>query len=149
MDWSSAFHQARFCKTSIWTLQDIETSQISKLLLHMRTYFMELVTKREPRSPPFTCTRYKNKLLNNRWLAANSKNASSTAHSTHLETTCPALIYLHLMKWKCHQPPLTTATCPEFNLPLRIRISIWSEALKVGYNQCPFVPLNTMCVKHQ
>lgn len=100
----------------------------------------------EPCSPPFTCTHYKNKLLNSRWRAANSQR---------------------LQQWSSHPPgddlPWFTSLswtesatnhwqrlhCPEFNLPSRIRISIWIETLKVGYitsvpGQVPFVLLNTI-----
>lgn len=93
---------------------------------------MEFITKREPCSPPFTCTCYKNKLLNNRSLAANSKCLQ------HWPFHPPGddLPWFTSISWSesatSHHWQLLHS--PEFNLPLGIRISVWLETLKVGYN---------------
>lgn len=127
----STVKASRSCKTLIWKHQDI----VTRFQNSSCTYsFMEFITKREPCSPPFTCTCYKNKLLNNRWLAANSKRLQHWP----LHPPGDDLPWFTSISWSesANSHHWQLLHCPELNLPLGIRISVWLETLKVGYNQC-------------
>lgn len=131
LDGSSNFHRARSCKTMIWTLQAIETSQISKPLLHVQLYGIYY-----HKGALFTTFHLHILHKTSYWIIGGLQptlNASSNGHSTHMEMTCPDLPLSHDGGATNHWQLLH---CPELNLPLTIRISIWFETLRVGYNQC-------------